>query len=108
MIPPGHKVAMREVRRGERSGATGTVIGYAHEGHRPGDHVLSRNFSQWRGAGSRFMRRAPDAALLTTVPESERRTPSWASDEDECKVGTELRRHPGIVNCSSLRRSPRR
>src|SRR5918999_225603 len=100
MIPPGHKIALRDVPLGGEVRRYGQIIGFATKDIAPGDHVHSHNLSVGEGLDLDY---APGSEYrpVEYVPESERRTFMGFRRKDG-RVGT--RNYVAIlasVNCSS-------
>src|SRR3712207_5077009 len=100
MIPPGHKVALRDVPPVGEIRRYGQIIGFATTDIAPGDHVHSHNLSVGEGLE---LDCAPSSEYhpVDYVPESERRTFMGYRRQDG-RVGT--RNYVAIlasVNCSS-------
>jgi altronate hydrolase len=100
MIPPGHKIAVRDVPQGGEVRRYGQIIGFATKEIAPGDHVHSHNLSVGEGLDLDY---APSSEYrpVDYVPESERRTFMGFRRKDG-RVGT--RNYVAIlasVNCSS-------
>src|SRR5829696_8626410 len=73
MIPPGHKIAVRDVAQGGEIRRCGQIIGLATEAIAPGGHVHSHNLSVGEGLDLDY---APSSEHrpVAYVPESEWRT----------------------------------
>jgi altronate hydrolase len=100
MIPPGHKIALRDVPQGGEVRRYGQIIGFATADIAPGDHVHSHNLSVGEGLDLDY---APSSEYrpVDYVPESECRTFMGFRRKDG-RVGT--RNYVAIlasVNCSS-------
>src|ERR687890_2575371 len=72
MIPPGHKIALREVAQGGEVRRYGQIIGFATTDIAPGDHVHSHNISM--GDFARDYAFCADYEPTSYVPEHERAT----------------------------------
>ena len=95
MIPPGHKVALREVAEGGEVRRYGQIIGFATKDIAPGDHVHSHNLSVGEGLELDY---APSSEYrpVDYVPEGERRTFMGYPAQGRARRHEELRRHPGL------------
>src|ERR687889_483970 len=73
MIPPGHKIALRDVAQGGEVRRYGQIIGFATMDIAPGDHVHSHNLSVGEGLDLDY---APSSEYrpVDFVPEDQRRT----------------------------------
>lgn len=100
MIPPGHKVALRPVAKGDEVRRYGQIIGFATQDIAPGDHVHSHNLSVGEGLELDYAA-CSEYQPVAMVPEAERRTFMGFRRKDG-RVGT--RNYVAIlasVNCSS-------
>jgi altronate hydrolase len=98
-IPAGHKVACRDIGRGEAVRKYGQIIGFASRDIRPGQHVHTHNVEM--GNFSRDYAIGADARSTPFLPEARRVTFDGILREDG-GVGT--RNYIGIlasVNCSA-------
>lgn len=100
MIPPGHKVALRAVSKGDEVRRYGQIIGFATQDIQAGEHVHSQNLSVGEGLELDY---APSTEYrpVALIPEAERRTFMGFRRKDG-RVGT--RNYVAIlasVNCSS-------
>jgi len=98
-IPPGHKVALREIERGQPVLRYGQVLGLATQAIQPGEHVHIHNVSV-HGV-DREHAFAVDVEPVALVPESERRT-FLGYRRENGQVGT--RNYLAVistVNCSA-------
>jgi altronate hydrolase len=100
LIPPGHKVALRAVAKGDEVRRYGQIIGFATRDIAPGDHVHSHNLSVGEGLELDYAP-ATENRPVELVPVAERRTFMGIRRKDG-RVGT--RNYVAVlasVNCSS-------
>ncbi len=100
MIPPGHKVALRAVAKGDEVRRYGQIIGFATQDIAPGEHVHSQNLSVGEGLELDYAS-ATEYRPVELVPEPERKSFMGFRRKDG-RVGT--RNYVAIlasVNCSS-------
>ncbi len=101
MIPPGHKVALRVVPKGEPVRKYGQIIGFATQDIQPGQHVHSHNLAVGEGGLDLDYAFCTENTSVEIVPEAERRTFMGFRRKDG-RVGT--RNFVAVlasVNCSS-------
>ncbi|HEU0163737.1 MAG TPA: altronate dehydratase family protein [Thermomicrobiales bacterium] len=101
MIPPGHKVAVREIAEGEAVRRYGQIIGFASEPIKPGQHIHTHNVAVHQGELKLDYAFGEDYTPVEFVPEAERRTFMGYRRADG-RVGT--RNYVALlasVNCSS-------
>ncbi len=101
MIPPGHKVAIRGVAKGEPVRRYGQIIGFASRDIAPGQHVHSHNIEVHQGELELDYAFGADHQAVEIVPEADRKTFMGYRRADG-RVGT--RNYIGLlatVNCSS-------
>jgi len=101
MIPPGHKVAIREIPEGEAIIRYGQIIGFAGTTIAPGQHIHSHNVVTHQGELELDYAFGADYKPVEFVPEAERRTFMGYRRKDG-RVGT--RNYVALlasVNCSS-------
>jgi altronate hydrolase len=101
MIPPGHKVALRAVPKGEPVRKYGQIIGFATQDILPGQHVHSHNLAVGEGGLDLDYAFCTENTPVEIVPEAERRTFMGFRRKDG-RVGT--RNYVAVlasVNCSS-------
>ena len=101
MIPPGHKVAIREIATGEAVRRYGQIIGFASQPIAPGQHIHTHNVVVHQGELKLDYAFCEDYKPVELVPESERRTFMGYKRADG-RIGT--RNYVALlasVNCSS-------
>jgi altronate dehydratase len=101
MIPPGHKVALRDIPLGEAVRRYGQIIGFASVPIRAGQHIHTQNVVVHQGELDLDYAFCADYAPVEMLPESERRTFMGFKRADG-RVGT--RNYVALlasVNCSS-------
>ncbi len=74
MIPPGHKVAVREVASGQPVRRYGQIIGFATQDIAPGQHVHTHNIAVHQGELELDYAFGEGYVPVDMVPEAERRT----------------------------------
>jgi altronate hydrolase len=100
MIPPGHKVALRPIAKGDEIRKYGQIIGFATQDIAPGAHVHSHNLSVGDGLELDYAY-CSEYQPVELVPEARRRTFMGFRRKDG-RVGT--RNYVAVlasVNCSS-------
>lgn len=100
MIPPGHKIALRPIAKGDEIRKYGQIIGFATQDIEPGQHVHSHNLSVGEGLELDYAF-CSEYQPVEILPEAERRTFMGFRRKDG-RVGT--RNYVGVlasVNCSS-------
>ncbi len=101
MIPPGHKVAIRDIPLGEPVRRYGQIIGFASEPIRAGQHIHTQNVVVHQGELDLDYAFCADYKPVEMLPESERRTFMGFKRADG-RIGT--RNYVALlasVNCSS-------
>jgi altronate hydrolase len=101
LIPPGHKVATRDIATGEPVSRYNQIIGFATKPIAAGDHVHTHNLGVGDNGGD-FARDYAFGADVKPVPEKEGSHLPWASSAADGRVAT--RNYIGIlssVNCSA-------
>lgn len=101
MIPPGHKLAVRPIAKGEAIRKYGQIIGFATQDIEIGQHVHSQNLSVGEGSLELDYAIGSEYQPVKLVPETKRRTFRGFRRKDG-RVGT--RNYVGVlasVNCSS-------
>ena len=101
MIPPGHKVALRDIPKGAEIRRYGQIIGFASVDISAGQHVHSQNVEVHQGELDLDYAFSADYEPVELVPEAERRTFMGYRRADG-RIGT--RNYVAIlasVNCSS-------
>ncbi|HVL24713.1 MAG TPA: altronate dehydratase family protein [Thermomicrobiales bacterium] len=101
MIPPGHKVAIRDIPKGHDIRRYGQIIGFASVDIAAGQHVHTQNVEVHQGELELDYAFGADYEPVELVPEAERRTFLGYRRKDG-RIGT--RNYVGIlasVNCSS-------
>ncbi|MFM9107796.1 MAG: UxaA family hydrolase, partial [Chloroflexota bacterium] len=101
MIPPGHKLAVRPIPRGEPVRKYGQIIGFATQDIEVGQHVHSHNLAVGQDNLELDYAIGSEYAPVTFVPDAQRRTFKGFRRKDG-RVGT--RNFVGVlatVNCSS-------
>lgn len=101
MIPSGHKVALREILKGQPVRKYGQIIGFATQDIQAGQHVHSQNLAVGEGGLDLDYAFCTENTPVKMVPPDERRTFKGFRRADG-RVGT--RNYVGVlasVNCSS-------
>src|SRR5680860_1002784 len=101
MIPPGHKVAVRAVAKGDPVRRYGQIIGFASQEIAPGQHVHAHNLEVHQGELDLDYAFCEGYEPVEVVPEAERKTFMGYRRADG-RVGT--RNFVALlasVNCSS-------
>ena len=101
MVPPGHKIAIRPIGKGQPIRRYGQVIGFASVDIAPGQHVHTHNVVVHQGELDLDYAFSSDVKPVDYVPETERRTFMGYRRADG-RAGT--RNYVAIlasVNCSS-------
>lgn len=101
MIPPGHKIAIRQIAKGQEIIRYGQVIGHASADIAAGDHVHNHNVETHQGELKLDYAISSNVIPVEYVPESERRT-FMGFRRPDGRVGT--RNYLALlasVNCSS-------
>lgn len=101
MVPPGHKLAIREIPEGEPIRRYGQIIGFASQPIAPGQHIHTQNTVVHQGELKLDYAFGADYKPVEYVPEDQRRTFMGYRRKDG-RVGT--RNYVALlasVNCSS-------